>query len=100
MFINYVLPDSIRIYLKKILIKDTVDEGTYPAYYKCNSKRQFKKISSETGFTEERFIQHTQGHGYWKFSIFKYSFLLFENISLLKFLRFLRPHIVACYIKS
>jgi len=99
MFVNYILPDSIRIFLKRVLIKNIADEGTYPVYYRCNSKKKFKKISKESGFLEERFIQHTQGHGYWRFSVLKYFFLLLENISLLKFLRFIRPHIVACYVK-
>ena len=99
MFINFIIPNSIRIFLKKMIIKTTVDEGTYPAYYRCNSRRQFKNISKQTGFVEEKFIQHTQGHGYWKFSFLKHLFLLLENISLLRFLRFMRPQIVACYIK-
>jgi len=99
MFINHILPDSVELFLKRVLIKNTAYEGTYPTFYRCNSKKNFKRISKEAGFLEERFIQHTQGHGYWRFSILKYFFLAIENISLLKFLRFMRPHIVACYVK-
>jgi len=99
MFLSYIFPSGFRIYLKKIFIKMSLDEGTYPTHYKCNTQRAFRKMSDYAGFENEYYIQHTHGHGYWKSAILRKTLGFMEKILSMKSLFTFRAHIVACYRK-
>lgn len=99
MFLSYIFPSSVRIILKKMFIKMSLDEGTYPTHYKCNTKKAFRKMSGNAGFVEEDYIQHTHGHGYWKSAILRKTLGFMEKILSMKSMFTFRAHIVACYRK-
>lgn len=99
MFLSSIMPVWLRKILKRLIMREDCDEGTYKTYYKCNTKSRFHQLFYKEGFKEVEFIRHGQCPGYWKNSLFLNIFLLFEKFTDWKRLNFLKAHIVAVYEK-
>ena len=99
MFLSSIMPVRLRENLKRFIMRQDCDEGTYKTFYKCNTKSRFRQLFQKEGFREVKFIRHGQCPGYWKNSLFLNFSLIFEKITDWKKLNFLKAHIVAMYEK-
>jgi ubiquinone/menaquinone biosynthesis C-methylase UbiE len=99
MFLSSIMPVWLRKILKIIIMRKDCDEGTYKAFYKCNTKSNFRRLFRKEGFKEVKFVRHGQCPGYWKNSLFLNCFLIFEKLTDWKRLNFFKAHIVAVYEK-
>ncbi len=99
MFLSSILPVWLRKILKRFIMRQDCDEGTYETFYRCNTKSMFRRLFQEEGFKEVKFIRHGQCPGYWKNSLFLNFFLVFEKLTDWKRLNFLKAHIVVVYEK-
>ena len=96
--ISFALPLQIRKRMKgKLLSEDS--EGTFPTFYRCNSRRRLRKQFRDVGMSEENFIASRDWIGYWNRRGIMTAFVLYEKITDTAFLRFTKLNIVGVYFK-
>ena len=98
-FVSAILPLNVRIWVKRHLFHD--EEGdTFPTYFKCNTGQRLENAFGATGLTL-RFIQYDGLMAYFNFSSILLSFIvLFERITEVHKLRWLKMFIIAAFEKS
>lgn len=96
--ISASLPVGLRELLKNKLI-GVSSEGTFPTYYRCNSRKRLKKLSANAGMTEEKFIIYGDNPSYWKNRGIVTFFSLYERLTDPSWLNFLKMNIVGVYRK-
>lgn len=96
--ISASLPVVVRRWLKTKLLKSS-SEGTFETYFRCNSRRRFRRLCNRAGLREESLI--TQGHcpGYWGNRATVSLFTLYEWLTDSKLFAFSRVLIVGVYSK-
>lgn len=100
MFLSKVIPISLRIRLKQVIMRQEFYEGTFVNFYRCNTRSRFRTSFGQAGFKEVLFMRHGQCPGYWKNPLLINLFLIFEKLTDLRMFIFLKAHIVAIYDKA
>jgi ubiquinone/menaquinone biosynthesis C-methylase UbiE len=99
MFLSFILPERLRDAIKKRLFPPKFDEDTFPTYYKLNSVRKMKVTLKDLGFSKV-FTDYSGDPSIYLFfrRIFPIA-LLYEKVTNIKWLKFLKMHVVGHYIK-
>ncbi len=99
MLISAILPAWIRDRLKEKVFPSEGKEDTFPTYYRCNSKKKFKDILADLGFSKV-FYGYSGDISIFLFSrpIFAFA-LAYERITDLGWFKRFKMHIVAHYRK-
>lgn len=96
--VSALLPVRLRKLIKGQLIS-VPTEGTFPTYYRCNSRGRLKKLFDEVGMDEESFIAHRDSVAYWNKRAILTFFTVYEKITDLPLLNAAKMHVVGVYRK-
>lgn len=98
MLLSAILPAGFRDRLKKKIFPSYIDEDTFPTYYNFNSLGRIHSMLSKAGF--ERNAACYSGAPFFFFNkvLFRFS-ELYERLTDISFLRFLKLHIIVHYVK-
>lgn len=92
MFASAILPLKFRRWLKEKTIEKP--EGTYPTYYRFNSKRKIEIITEQTGLTIEEFVRYGEKPDFWKNGFLNRFFVFLDKASDKKMFNFLKPALI------
>jgi SAM-dependent methyltransferase len=97
-FLSRILPLNIRIWIKKSVFHDT-DGDTFPTYHRCNTKRRLINTFTSLGF-QSNFLTYDGLMAYFDFSRILLSLIvLYERITDIRCLRWLKMWIITSFIK-
>lgn len=99
MLLSAVLPTGLRDGLKRRIFPSYIEEDTFPTYYKFNSLSSMDRILTDAGF-EKKFASYT-GAPFFLFNKFLFKFSeLYERVTDLGALRFMKMHVIVHYVKK
>jgi len=97
-FLSYILPLNIRIWIKKNIFHDT-DGDTFPTYHRCNTKQRLVNTLTSLGF-QSNFSTYDGLMAYFDFSRILLSLIvLYERITDIRCLRWLKMWIIISFFK-
>jgi len=100
MLASAILPSGFRDKAKEKVFPSEIKEDTFPTYYKCNCKKRCEKVLSDLGLSKN-FSGYAGDISLFLFSkILFVLILLYEKITDLKRLNFLKLHILVHYKKQ
>ncbi len=99
MFLSSILPMKLRDWLKMKIFPSYIEEDTFPTYYRFNGLGIIHKILSKRGFIK-KYASYT-GAPFFMFNKFLFKISeLYERLTDIRLLRFMKMHLIIHYIKK
>ena len=99
MFLSFLFPERLRDAIKKRIFPSQFDEDTFPTYYRLNTLKKMNATLKHTGFFKIHVDYAGDPSVYLFFRRFFPLALIYERVTDVRWLRFLKMHIVVHYIK-
>ncbi len=96
--VSAFLPLPVRKIIKGQFIS-APNEGTFPTYYRCNSRRRLNKLFDQAGMDEVSFMVYRDCVSYWNNRAILTFFTVYEKITDLPLLNAAKMHLVGVYRK-
>lgn len=99
MFLSSILPTGLRDWMKSKIFPAYIEEDTFPTYYQFNALGDIDRLMKQAGF-EKKYASYL-GAPFFLFNRFLFKISeLYERVTDIRFLRFMKMHVLVHYVKK